>query len=89
MPQPGAVSHSYYTPPDLCVLGSVMSLLTWSGFAVPIAHCVFKQGGGVHMCVCVCVCVYLQQESPVSLTCSLSSQRMAGMCLNSSGTQSR
>ena len=89
IPQPGAVSHSYYTPPDLCVLGSVMSLLTWSGFAVPIAHCVFKQGGGVHMCVCVCVCVCLQPESPGSLTCSLSSKRMAGMCLNSSGTQSR
>ena len=55
IPQPGAVSHSYYTPPDLCVLGSVMSLLPWSGFAVPVANCVFKQGCGVPVYVYVCV----------------------------------
>jgi hypothetical protein len=58
IPQPGAVSHTYCPPPDLCVLGSVMSLLTWSGFAVPVAHCVLKQGGNVPVCVCVCVCAF-------------------------------
>ena len=63
IPQPGAVSHSYCTPPDLCVLGSVMSLLTWSGFAVPVAHCVFQKGGGMHGYVCVYVCVSSARKS--------------------------
>ena len=60
IPQPGAVSHTYCPPADLCVLDSVMSLLTWSGFAVPVAHCVFKQGGGVPVYVygCVGVCAF-------------------------------
>ena len=97
IPQAGVVSDRYSPPPDLCVLGSVMSLLIVSGFAVPVAHCVFRQGGGVHVyvcvyvrvCMCVCVCVCVQQESPRTLTCSLSSQQMAGMFLNSSSTQSR
>ena len=58
IPQAGVVSDRYSPPPDLCVLGSVMSLLIISGFAVPVAHCVFKQGARCScVCVCVCVCV--------------------------------
>ena len=59
IPQAGVVSDRYSPPPDLCVLGSVMSLLIMSPFAVPVAHCVFKQGGGVHVYVCKYVCVYV------------------------------
>ena len=59
IPQAGVVSDRYYPPPGLCVLGSVMSLLIMSPFAVPVAHCVFKQGGGVHVYVCKYVCVYV------------------------------
>ena len=53
--QRGAVSDHYCSPPYLCMLGTGMSLLTWSYLQSCDNPCLKAKGLCVYVCVCVCV----------------------------------
>ena len=65
--QRGAVSDHYCSPPYLCMLGTGMSLLTWSYLQSCDNPCLKAKGLCVYVCVCV-LCVYVN-DSYVSAIC--------------------
>ena len=73
--QAGAISDHYCSPPDLCMLGSGMSLLTWSDLQSCDNPCLKAKGLCVCVCVCTCVCMCVcvvcvhMNDSHVSAIC--------------------
>ena len=58
IPQAGVVSDHYSPPPGLCVLGSVMSLLSCQDLQ-SLLHTVSSSKGVVCMCMCACMCAFV------------------------------